>query len=87
MFSKILIKNLLEKGWKIEEHTDNSVYDILSFGEYTLVQDNSSWMMLYRGDEFISDLISPDSYTAGWIANLVMKLIDYNERLNEMTQK
>jgi hypothetical protein len=79
--NKILVKELVNKGWIFKPHNFNSVYDLLIFGDYNLMADTSSWLMLDGKDGRVFDIHNPDDYEAPWTANLVMKLVDMDIRL------
>jgi hypothetical protein len=76
-----MVQELVKNGWIFTPHSFNSVYDILKFGEYNLSADTSSWLMLYCGSRHIRDIFNPGDYEAGWMANLIIYIVDMDSRL------
>lgn len=79
--NKILVQDLIKKGWNFKTHDFNSIYDILSFGDYNLSADTGSWLMIYCGSRHIRDIYNPGDYEASWMANLVIYIVDMDSRL------
>ncbi len=80
IYNKKLFDYLIEEGWVYKPHDVNHVYDALTFGEYSLYPDGSSWLMLNGPKGHIFDIANPDDYTAGWTSSLIMKLIELSSK-------
>lgn len=82
--NQILIDSLIKEEWSFHEHTFNSIYNYLTYGEYKLSSDTGSWLMLYCGSRKVYDIYNPGDYEAAWMAGLVCHLVDTDIRLNRI---
>ena len=84
MMNQKLIAALKERGWV------EGPMNTLKCGDADLFEDGSFWLILgHNGAENgrIFDIPSPNNYTAGWTANLILKLVKDFELIASLKAK
>lgn len=84
MMNKKLIAALKEHGWVV------GAMNSLVCGDADLFEDGSFWLILGHKEAEngrIFDIASPTNYTAGWTANLILKLVKDFELIQSLKEK